>query len=232
MALNLYELNTVTILVRMLLAILIGGLLGVERGYQHRTAGLRTYILVCLGSAIIMMTNQYVFVSMGVSDPTRMGAQVVSGIGFLGAGTILVTDRNRVKGLTTAAGLWAAASIGLAVGIGFYEGAIIGGVAILLTMTALRPLKRYIQGHSSKLDCFIIADSLTSFNGFLKYCSDTRVKIIDLNLESNHGIELDKAHGVVYYVSVDLNNFIKQAEFIDAVKHLKGINYFEEITDE
>lgn len=102
---DLYELNTITILVRILLAVLIGGLIGMERGMKNHTAGLRTYILVCLGSTMVMMTNQYVTENIGGGDPTRLGAQVISGIGFLGAGTILVTNRNRVKGLTTAVGL-------------------------------------------------------------------------------------------------------------------------------
>jgi len=88
---------------------LLGGILGIERGRKYRPAGFRTYMLVCLGTTIVMLTNQYVYERYGGGDPVRMGAQVISGIGFLGAGTIIVTGHNQVKGLTTAAGLWAAA---------------------------------------------------------------------------------------------------------------------------
>src|SRR5690554_4598709 len=101
-----------------------GGILGLDREFKNRPAGLRTFMLVCIASTLVMITNQYVlevYSHLNI-DPTRMGAQVISGIGFLGVGTIIVTRRNHVKGLTTAAGLWASACIGLAIGIGFYSG--------------------------------------------------------------------------------------------------------------
>jgi len=132
----LREITYTAILLRILCALLVGGILGIERGRKNRPAGLRTYMLVCVGSCLIMLTNQYVYQSIGTGDPVRLGAQVVSGIGFLGAGTIIVTKRNQIKGLTTAAGLWAAAAVGLALGIGFYEGALTAGLAIYLILTA------------------------------------------------------------------------------------------------
>ena len=131
---NLHELNIWTIMLRLGLSLLLGSIVGTERGVKNRPAGLRTYSLVCLGSALIMLTNQYITEQYGVGDPTRMASQVISGIGFLGAGTILVTDRNKVSGLTTAAGLWTVASIGLAVGAGFYMGAIVGAVLLFTVM--------------------------------------------------------------------------------------------------
>ena len=122
----LRELNFISMLLRIILSVLIGGVLGIERGTKNRPAGLRTYILVCLGSALVMMTNQYVYITYETGDPVRLGAQVISGVGFLGAGTIVLTGRNKIMGITTAAGLWAAACCGLAIGIGFYEGAVLG----------------------------------------------------------------------------------------------------------
>ena len=123
----LRDINMVSIILRLSLAMIFGGIIGFDRGKKKRPAGFRTHILVCIGSALAMITNQYIVQVMGMGgDPTRLGAQVISGIGFLGAGTILVTGRQQVKGLTTAAGLWASACMGLALGIGFYEGAIIG----------------------------------------------------------------------------------------------------------
>ena len=105
----LRDLNIASISLRIILSILLGGILGLERGIKNRPAGLRTYILVCLGSALVMMTNQYVCITYQTGDPVRLGAQVISGIGFLGAGTIVLTGRNKITGITTAAGLWTAA---------------------------------------------------------------------------------------------------------------------------
>ena len=102
----LREINLASVCLRIVLSLIIGGILGLERGRKNRPAGFRTYILVCLGSTLVMMTNQYVYQVFGTSDPTRMGAQVVSGISFLGAGTIIVTGRQQIKGITTAAGMW------------------------------------------------------------------------------------------------------------------------------
>ena len=128
----LRDLNVASISLRIVLSILIGGILGIERGRKNRPAGLRTYILVCLGSALVMMTNQYVYITFDTGDPVRLGAQVISGIGFLGAGTIVLTGRNKIMGITTAAGLWTAACSGLAIGIGFYEGAFWAGLRLHL----------------------------------------------------------------------------------------------------
>lgn len=124
------ELTAAGIWIRILAAVLFGGILGIERGMKNRPAGLRTYMLVCIGACVVMLVNQYVYQVYHTGDPVRMGAQVISGIGFLGAGTIVVTPHNQIRGLTTAAGLWAAACVGLALGLGLYEIALAGGAAV------------------------------------------------------------------------------------------------------
>jgi putative Mg2+ transporter-C (MgtC) family protein len=136
----LREFNVVSVMFRLILAVVSGGLIGVERERKGHPAGLRTHMLVCLGSALAILTNTFVMLQHGSGDPTRIAAQVISGIGFLGAGTILVTGqyRRQVKGLTTAAGLWASACIGLAVGAGFFEGAIIALILILIIMGIIK----------------------------------------------------------------------------------------------
>ena len=130
------------VFIKMALALLCGGVIGIERGRKKRPAGFRTYMLVCLGATLVMMTNDYICKIYGSGDVARMGAQVVNGIGFLGAGTIITTGHNKVKGLTTAAGLWASACIGLAIGSGYYEGAIIGTFMMLVIMVGLHTLDR------------------------------------------------------------------------------------------
>ena len=133
----LRELNWASIVLRLTLAILCGGIIGIERGRKGRTAGFRTHVLVCIGATLTVLTNQYMMQYFGGGDPARLGAQVINGIGFLGAGTIIVTGRHKVKGLTTAAGLWASACLGVAIGAGFYEGALAGFAAIFLSIKVL-----------------------------------------------------------------------------------------------
>ena len=117
----LYEINLLSVSLRLILALLFGGIIGLERGSNRHPAGFRTHILVCVGAALAMMTNQFILQQFDTGDPARLGAQVITGVGFLGVGTILVTGRHKIKGLTTAAGLWASACLGLAIGIGFYS---------------------------------------------------------------------------------------------------------------
>ncbi len=167
--LNLRDLHLVSIILRIIMAMLLGGILGIERGRKHRPAGFRTYMLVCLSSAMVMMTNQFVTQMYGVGDPVRMGAQVISGIGFLGAGTIIFTGRHQVIGITTAAGLWAAACGGLAIGIGFYEGAIIGGIAIYIIMAVMHYVDEHIHEHSNIIEIYVEFDAKNRFGKFLEY---------------------------------------------------------------
>ena len=146
----LLEPNLLTLIIRTLLAIICAGVIGFERDAHGSAAGLRTHILVCLGAMIAMSTG--VFAATHFSgDASRIGAQVVSGIGFLGAGTIMV-NRGHIKGLTTAAGLWTSACIGLAIGTGFYEAAIVGSVAVLIVEKWLKGLKKRIMRKRGLLD--------------------------------------------------------------------------------
>lgn len=131
------------ILARLLLATLLSGMIGFEREARGRAAGLRTHILVCVGSALVMLTSIYMFdIYRGATtvDPTRIAAQVITGVGFLGAGTILRSGAT-VKGLTTAASLWAVAGIGLAVGCGFYSAAAISAALVVITLVVFSKME-------------------------------------------------------------------------------------------
>jgi len=128
---------------RLLLAVLLGGFIGYEREHTNRPAGFRTHILVCAGAALVMATSEYMVGRYSISavDPARLGAQVISGIGFLGAGTI-IRDGVNVRGLTTAASLWAVSCVGIAVGCGFYLGAVIATILIFITLITLKKAER------------------------------------------------------------------------------------------
>ena len=139
------EFNVVTVFARVLLACLAGGILGAERGKHGRVAGMRTHILVCVGAALTILIGLFVVGQLGIGqDATRIAAQTISGIGFLGVGTIMVRGKSQVVGLTTAAGLWAASAIGLSFGAGFYEGGLLGTlIAILVNMLLPKIEYRY-----------------------------------------------------------------------------------------
>ena len=142
--------SNIEVVLRLLLAVLLSGLVGLEREAKGRAAGFRTHILVCVGSCLVMLTGVYLterYRGMGGVDPTRLAAQVVSGIGFLGAGTI-IQFRDSVRGLTTAASVWAAAGVGLAVGCGFYIGAVATTGLVLMVLLVLHGLESKVGGKS------------------------------------------------------------------------------------
>ena len=228
----LRDLNVVSISLRILLSILIGGILGVERGRKNRPAGLRTYILVCLGSALVMMTNQYVYVTFETGDPVRLGAQVISGIGFLGAGTIVLTGRNKIMGITTAAGLWAAACSGLAIGIGFYAGAILGGLAIAFTVSGLLRFDIWIRKKSMYLDLYIEYNvEKGNFSGFLQYAREHDFEVS--NIRVNKGFSWYEQNGrpgvLSYTVTVSSQIHRTHSEILEVLAHEKGIQFIEEL---
>lgn len=143
-------------LLRALLAVIMGGIVGMERGKQGRAAGMRTHILVCLGATLTAMTGMYAVEVLNYSsDPLRIAAQVVSGIGFLGVGTILIKGRFQITGLTTAAGLWTVAAIGIALGIGFYEGAIVIFSLAVLATTIMARLEYKIKRRNTRFGIYV-----------------------------------------------------------------------------
>lgn len=157
------------ICIRIVLAMAIGGIIGWERENNNRPAGLRTHMLVAIGAAVVMLMGELSlekYADITTMDPTRLGAQVISGIGFLGAGTIM-REGLTVRGLTTAASLWAVACLGLAAGGGFYEAAIGGTIAIILTLTIFEYLetrfrKVKYKGLQVELDCLDLSSTLIS----------------------------------------------------------------------
>lgn len=150
------ELNIWTVIIRIVLATAMGGIIGIERFKQGRAAGMRTHILVALGAALASMMGLYLSDILGYSnDPARIAAQVISGIGFLGMGTILVKGRFQITGLTTAAGLWATAAIGLALGIGFYSGAIVTFACAVLTVTLMSKLEYILTKKYNRFGIYV-----------------------------------------------------------------------------
>ena len=222
--LTIRELTIWSILLRILISIVLGGFIGVERGMKNRPAGLRTYMLVCLGSCVVMLINQYTAQVFGTGDPVRLGAQVISGIGFLGAGTIVVTSHNQIKGLTTAAGLWASACIGLAIGIGLYEVAIVAGVGVFLVLTVLHECDYYMRSRTRMVDVYIELEQTVNLGKFIRNIRDMGLEIS--NIQREH----DTAYGdevLSFTASVKGQKKTNQADLVRLLRKQEGVKYLE-----
>lgn len=214
------------VLVKMLLALICGGIIGMERGRKKRPAGFRTYMLVCLGATLVMMTNEYLCEIYGTGDMARMGAQVVNGIGFLGAGTIITTGHNRVKGLTTAAGLWAAACIGLAIGSGYYEGAIVGTMMIVVIMVVLHTFDRRLSTTTKAVMVYVEFKKISAIRRLNAFARENKIMVDDVEMETPDPTRTTKAAAVVF---LRLPAKGSHAELIEQIMEIEGIVYAEEI---
>lgn len=182
------------IALRLACAMVVGFFIGLEREYTHRPAGLRTHILVALGACVVSITGEILFTqyaAMGATpDPARLSAQVITGVGFLGAGTIMKEGVN-VKGLTTAASVWAVACLGIASGFGYYSLAILGLIFIFITLTLVEGLQhRFIHVYSSDVQYILkTTDIATSLDLIQKTSHSQEVTVSDLTaqqIEAGH----------------------------------------------
>jgi putative Mg2+ transporter-C (MgtC) family protein len=191
------DFNLITVLVRLVLSAFCGGIIGIERGKQRRAAGLRTHILVCVGAALTATIGYFSVMVLGISsDPMRIAAQVISGIGFLGVGTILVKGRFQITGLTTSAGLWVTAAIGLAFGAGFYEGALIAFALSAVTVVILHRLERKINAKRANYGVYVEIKGDENVRSCLNFLAeefdarDVQVTIPRSGYSGNIGIEV------------------------------------------
>ena len=214
------------VITRVLTSIFIGGLLGLERGMKNRPAGLRTYMLVSVGACLIMMTNQYIYQFTGAGDPMRLGAQVVSGIGFLGAGTIVVTRHNQIKGLTTAAGLWASAGVGLALGIGFYEGAIAVGLSVFVILTVLQRFEDSVHKKIRVLELYVELRSSVSVAQFVQALKSLDLKMESIQFEPEGGFDVD-TRAVILTVKAKKATDHKMLR--EKIRKIEGVVHLEEL---
>ncbi len=225
--LYLEDLNLVSITVRLLLAVIFAGILGIERGRKRRPAGFRTYIMVCVGASLTMMISQYA-VKQGivVGDTTRLGAQVINGIGFLGAGTIIVTARQQVRGLTTAAGLWASACMGLAIGAGFYLGAITTFILILLITTLLNSFNHFLTSTARAMNLYIEYTSSGAINEILGLLRENGVRVTDMHLTKT---KADDGIFSSVVLTIDAKKKIPYSAILAELVALENVRHVEEL---
>ncbi len=221
------ELTMASICLRICLAAVCGGAIGIEREYKRRPAGFRTHILICLGAAMTTLTSQYLFQVMHYStDIARLGAQVVAGIGFIGAGTIVVTRRQKVKGLTTAAGLWASAIVGLALGAGFYEGGILTTGLILLAELVFSRLEYWLLSVAPEVHLYIEYEEKTCLDEILTLLREKNVKILNMELTRSVDGQHNHASAMLF---VRLNKRIRLQELMEQISKVQGVFRLEEL---
>ena len=224
---SLRDVNMVSVTVRMFLAVLCGGIIGIEREYKRRPAGFRTHILICLGAAMTTLTSQFLYLQLHYyTDMARLGAQVVAGVGFIGAGTIIVTQRQRVKGLTTAAGLWASAIIGLAIGGGFYEGALFATFLIILAELLFSKLEYRMLENAPEINLYMEYTDRSCLEQVLKLYREKNVKVLNMEITRATGSE---HHNACAIFSLRLNKRCKVELLLDAIHRVEGVAAVEEL---
>ena len=224
---SLRDVNMVSVTVRMFLAVLCGGIIGIEREYKRRPAGFRTHILICLGAAMTTLTSQFLYLELHYyTDMARLGAQVVAGVGFIGAGTIIVTQRQRVKGLTTAAGLWASAIIGLAIGGGFYEGALFATLLIILAELLFSKLEYRMLENAPEINLYMEYTDRSCLEQVLKLYREKNVKVLNMEITRATGSE---HHNACAIFSLRLNKKCKVELLLDAIHRVEGVAAVEEL---
>ena len=233
----LRELNLPSIFLRLILAMFFGGMVGLERGRKHRPAGFRTYMLVCLGASLTMLLGQYEYNMLETcwaelageqsvrTDIGRFGAQVINGIGFLGAGIIIVTGKQQVKGLTTAAGLWASACLGLAIGVGFYECVLPAFVLIFLSMRLLPYVEGIIVENARNMSIYVEFETLDAIGTIIGSIKAQGSQIYEVDIDRGRKEKLQSPSAVF---SVRLRKKQNHAQMLMAISALERIRAVEE----
>ena len=218
----LRDYSVVSAIFRLFLAVILGAFVGFERERHGRAAGLRTHILVCLGATVATLIGHYNMAHFNITaDPMRIGAQVLSGIGFLGVGTILSKGRFQVTGLTTAAGLWTTATIGLATGIGFYEGAIVTTILVVLTMTTLAMFDSQIIKKNKRIRIYIELDDINNVNPLINKlrndydATGIQVTVPRSGISGNAGIEatIQQLENETFESMIELVNSFEEVKY-------------------
>lgn len=235
---ELRSLNVESILLRLFLAIVFGGAIGMEREKKKRPAGFRTYMVVCLGATLTMILGQYELYMMETrwletaafvgakTDITRFAAQVINGVGFLGAGTILITGRQQIKGLTTAASLWASACMGLVIGASFYECAFLGFFLIITVMKLLPRMEAVLMEKARNMNVYVEVYSLDGINEVIGCLKSLNIHIYDVDIERGQKTAYPYPNALF---SIGLDRHQSHTKVVAALSKLECISMIKEI---
>ncbi|MBO4310652.1 MAG: MgtC/SapB family protein [Lachnospiraceae bacterium] len=214
--------NSVTVIIRLLLAAFLGGCIGLEREKYKRPAGFRTHILVCLGASMTSLISQYIVFNIGITtDAARIPAQVISGLGFLGVGTILIKGRDHIVGLTTAAGIWATGTIGIAAGYGFYVGASMCTIIVLIATSVLYMVENDKKERRKNVEVYIEIEDAHRVNGF--------IKILEKEFNAKNFMVVSSRSGKTDDIGIEaifpINNNDENDNILDRLAELEDVIY-------
>ena len=215
------------ITVRLFLALLCGGLIGLERETKRRPAGFRTHTLICIGATLTTLTSQFIILKMGMpTDPARLGAQVIAGMSFIGAGAIVVTSRRQVKGLTTAAGLWTSAIIGLAIGAGYYLAAVLTVVLVLIAELGLSKFEYYVVSTARTMTVHVEFTRVSDLDGIVSKLTEKGFTVTEIEYTKVHGADTERP-SVIFTVRSEKRT--NHDETIEMIGEIPGVISVEEL---
>lgn len=232
------ELNIISVIFRLVLSMIVGGMIGIERWRKKRPAGMRTYMIVCLGSTLTMLIGQYISYMLDVNwlaasqeiglrtDISRLSAQVINGIGFLGAGTILVTSHQEVKGLTTAACLWASGCIGLAIGAGFYECVFISVILVYICIHYMRVVEAFFVENARNMNIYVEFQSMDDVKSIINCLKSNKAQIYEIELEQGNNNIMKNPTGIF---TVRLDKKTRHSSILANISGLNNIHMVNEI---
>lgn len=224
---TLHALTLTDVLIRICLAVFCGALIGIERETKRRPAGFRTHMLICLGASMTTLTSQYLLLNLGLyTDPARLGAQVIAGIGFIGAGTIIVTKRRQVKGLTTAAGLWASAIVGLCCGAGFYLGAAVAAALILVAEMLMSKLEWYVISQARTMNIFVEYSGVETLTVIVDQLKNMNVSILDMEVTK---VSSSSTQNSCVTFSLGMSRRTRHDSIMNQLTGLRGVIVVEEL---
>ena len=219
------EFTTLGIFVRLGVATLAGFLIGMEREAKNKGAGIKTHVLVCVGSALCIIVGQYLYLQIPESaDVSRIGSSVVSGVGFLGVGTIMVTGNREVRGLTTAAGLWACACIGLAAGAGYIMGVVLTLFFVMFTLLVLRYFDKGLYKLSKEFDLYVEVDENHNVKHLLHEMRRLDVEYSNLQLSKSSA----PGDGPIVMFSAKTDKIGQKEAVLEALRNLDYVRYLED----
>lgn len=218
----LEEFNTVSITVRLVLATVMGGIIGMERGATKHAAGLRTFMLVCLGAALAQIIDMRIVTLYDTGDPMRLAQGVINGIGFLGVGTIIITGRSHIKGLTTAATLWTTAVLGISIGSGYLYSSIITFVLIMIVIKAMAGLSRRQMQYNRMMQVKMEVASKDGTKRVINYLREQGYRVTEMDKKENEA-------NILLSMDIDLGKKVNHDRVIEELNKLEEIEFAMEI---